>query len=145
MKILLDTSVIVELHRRNEATIRLIKRLIETDSQLIISTVTISEILTGSYLRPDIKNAGAAAKRILGQFLWIDLDAEIAEKTAKYQAYLIAEGKIIGYQDSAIAATFSTTGADYLLTLNKKHFERIPEMKGKVYTPTEFTSILRAK
>lgn len=143
MRIVLDTSVIVEIDRKNEDIIRIIKKLIENDHSILVSTITISEILTGSYLRKDFKRAVSEAKRILGQFLWIDLDAEIAEKTAQYLAYLITEGKIIEYQDIAIAATFKITDSDYLLTLNKSHFQAIPELKNKIFEPREFAKIIK--
>ncbi len=142
MRVVLDTSVIVEIDRKNEETISLIKRLIDKNHEIFASTVTVSEILAGSYLRKDFKRAVAEAKRIMGQFIWVDLDAKIAEKTAQYIACLIAEGKIIEYQDTAIAATSSVIGADYIITLNKAHFESVPGMKGKVFTPTELRKIL---
>ena len=53
------------------------------------------------------------------------------------------EGKIIEYQDAAIAATFKITGADYLITLNKQHFERIPDIKGKIIEPKELRKIMK--
>ena len=143
MRIVLDTSVIVEIDRKNETVIKIIKELIEQDSSIIVSPITISEILTGSYLTKDSKKSVLEAKKILGQFLWIEFDAETAEKTAQYLAYLIASGKIIEYQDVAIAATFKVTGADYLLTLNKRHFELLPDLKGKAYEPAEFVKILK--
>ncbi len=137
MKIILDTSIIVEIDRRNKSVIEMIKQLIESDSTVIISTITISEILTGSYLASDFKKAVSSAKRILGQFSWIDFDSEIAEKTAKYMSYLISKGNIIDYEDVAIAATCSVTYSDFLITLNNKHFKFIPELKGKVLLPEE--------
>ena len=143
MKIILDTSVIVEIDRKNEETISLIKKLIDEDANLAVSTITVSEILTGSYLTKNFKDSIMEAKRILGQFLWIDFDAEIAEKTAKYLAYLISKGKMIEYQDVAIAATFKIIDSDYLLTLNKQHFEQIPEIKGKIFTPKELKKIIK--
>ncbi|MBS3105934.1 type II toxin-antitoxin system VapC family toxin [Candidatus Woesearchaeota archaeon] len=141
MKIILDTSVIVEIDRKNEVVIRLIKSLIDEDCHILVSTVTVSEILTGSYLTRDFKKSLSEAKRILGQFIWVELNAEIAEKTAQYMAYLISNGKHIEYPDVVIAATFKIMQADYLLTLNKAHFQLIPELKDKVYEPKEFASV----
>ena len=143
MKVIVDASVIVEIERRNEEATLVMKKLVERGHEILISTVTISEILAGPYLRKDFKKSLESAKSILGQFLWIDMDAEIAEKTAQYIAYLVAEGKIIQYQDIAIAATFRETDADYLLTFNSDHFERLPDLKGKVFTPVEFAKILK--
>ena len=138
MKIILDTSAIVEIDRKNEEVIKLIKSLIDEDCNILISIVTVSEILTGSYLTRDFKKSLSEAKRILGQFIWIELNAEIAEKTAQYMAYLISNGKPVEYPDVVIAATFKIMQADYLLTLNKAHFQLIPEIKDKVYEPKEF-------
>lgn len=143
MRIVLDTTIVVEIERKNEDTIDLIKKLIAKDHIIIISTATISEILTGSYLRKDFSKAALTAKQIMGQFLWTDLDSSVAEKAAQYMAYLIAEGKIIEYPDVVIAATFKIEDADYLITLNKNHFETLPDLKGKVYTPKEFARIVK--
>ena len=133
MKIILDTSAIVEIDRKNEEVIKLIKSLIDEDCNILISIVTVSEILTGSYLTRDFKKSLSEAKRILGQFIWIELNAEIAEKTAQYMAYLISNGKPVEYPDVVIAATFKIMQADYLLILNKEHFQLIQEIKDKDY------------
>jgi predicted nucleic acid-binding protein len=142
MKVLLDTSVIVDIDRKKKETIDIVKSLVEKNHEIMISMVTISEIFAGSYLRKDSKKALAEAKRILGQFLWIDFDAEIADKTAQYIAYLITEGKIIEYQDIVIAATFKVMKCDYLLTANKQHFENIADIKEKIVIPEELSELL---
>lgn len=143
MRIVLDTTIVVEIERKNEDTINLIKKLITKDCIIIISTAAISEILAGAYLRKDFSKAALTAKQIMGQFLWTDLDSSVAEKTAQYMAYLIAEGKIIEYPDIVIAATCKIEDADYLLTLNKSHFENLPDLKGEIYTPKEFAKFVK--
>ncbi|HLC50247.1 MAG TPA: type II toxin-antitoxin system VapC family toxin [Candidatus Nanoarchaeia archaeon] len=143
MRIVLDTSVIVEIDRKNPDVIKIVKKLIDNGSEIILSMITVSEILTGSHLTKNAKESVLEAKRIMGQFIWVELDAEIAEKTAQYLAYLISHGKIIEYQDVAIAATFKATDSDYILTLNKAHFEHLPELSGKIYTPAEFSKKLK--
>jgi len=138
MRILVDTSVIVEIDRQNKETVELLKSLVEKNIELVISAITVSEILTGSYLRRDVRESLITAKEILNQFLWIDFDGEVAEKTGQLLAYLIAEKKSIEYQDAGIAATFFVSHSDYLLTLNKKHFLVFPHLEGKVFSPSEF-------
>lgn len=142
MRIVLDTSVIVDIDRKKENTIAIIKKLIDAGDHLMVSTVTVSEILTGSYLREDTKRAVETAKRILGQFLWIDLDSQIAEYTARSLAYLIAHGKRVEYQDVVIAATAIVTEADYVLTHNTPHFTANPFLKGKVCTPQSLLRVM---
>jgi len=67
---------------------------------------------------------------------------EIAEIIGKINAFLIANGSIIEYQDVAIAATFIYKRGDYLLTKNNKHFIRIPELRDKVLMPYEANRIM---
>ena len=143
MNVILDTSVIVEIDRKNKEVINILKKLIDDDHRILVSTISVSEILTGSYLRKDYKSSVLEAKRILGQFLWIDLDARIAEKTAQYLAYLIAKGNKIEYQDVVIAATGKIAEVDYILTLNKEHFNAIPDFREKVYTPKEILKLIK--
>jgi len=135
--VFVDTSIIVDVDRGKEDVIELCKQLTSTNSALI-STVSISEILTGSYLRKDYKVAVKKAEKVLGQFRWVPLNGEVAKLVAELNAYLISKGQPIEYQDVAIAASFLIECCDVLLTENKDHFERLPNLKGKVMTPKEF-------
>jgi predicted nucleic acid-binding protein len=137
--VLVDTSVIVDVDRGREDVIELCRRLTSTNSAFI-STVSVSEILTGSYLRRDYKAAVKKAEKVLGQFRWVPLDGETAKLIAELNAYLISKGQPIEYQDVSIAASFLLTHCDVLLTENKEHFDRLPNLKGKVMTPKEFVN-----
>ncbi|MGB7002654.1 MAG: type II toxin-antitoxin system VapC family toxin [Halobacteriota archaeon] len=136
MKISLDTSIIVEIERRNEKIIEFIENLLERH-EIFISVVVPSEVFTGTYLRIDYEKATQKAKRLFLKFEIVPLNMEIAEIIGKINAFLIANGSIIEYQDVAIAATFIYKMGDYLLTKNNKHFVRIPELIDKVLTPDE--------
>ena len=140
MRILLDTSTLIELERQNEDAIALVKSLSANNEELIISTVTLSEILLGVYFQKAHKNI-REAKKLLSQFTWIPLDERIADLTAKYEASLLAIGNQIEFKDVAIAATFAATKSDFLITQNKKHFEIIPEIGSKALTIAEFKKI----
>ena len=135
--VFIDTSIIVDVDRGKEDVIELCKRLTSTNSAFI-STVSVSEILTGSYLRKDYKAAVKKAERVLSQFRWVSLGGEVAKLIAELNAYLISKGQPIEYQDVAIAASFLLECCDVLLTENKEHFERLPNLKGKVKSPKEF-------
>jgi predicted nucleic acid-binding protein len=137
--VFVDTSIIVDVDRGKEDVIELCRRLTSTNSAFI-STVTISEILTGSYLRKDYRAAVKKAEKVLGQFRWISLNGDTAKLVAELNAYLILKGQPIEYQDVAIAASFMLECCDVLLTENKEHFERLPNLKGKVMTPKELCS-----
>jgi predicted nucleic acid-binding protein len=98
----------------------------------------VSEILTGAYLRKNYETAVQKAKRVMGQMIWVNIDPIIAEKAGEINAYLIINGKKIEFQDVLIAATSIILNCDYLLTLNKAHFERIPSLEKNIFNPQEF-------
>lgn len=135
--VFIDTSIIVDVDRGKQDVIELCKQLTSTSSAYI-SIVSVSEILTGSYLRRDYKTAVKKAEKVLSQFRWISLTGETAKIIAELNAYLISKGQIIEYQDVAIAASFLLQHCDVLLTENKDHFERLPNLKGNLMTPKEF-------
>ena len=138
--VFVDTSIIVDIDRGKQDVIELCKQLTSTDSAFI-STVSVSEILTGSHLRRDYGVAIKKAEKVLSQFHWVPLNGEIAKLIAELNAYLIAKGQPIEYQDVAIAASFLFECCDVLLTENKDHFERLSNLKGKVMTPKEFSDL----
>lgn len=135
--VFVDTSIIVDVDRGKQEVIELCKQLTSTNSAYI-SAVSVSEILTGAYLRRDYTVAVKKAEKVLGQFRWVPLNGEIAKLIAELNAYLISKGQPIEYQDVAIAASFLLECCDVLLTENKDHFERLPNLKGKVKTPEEY-------
>ncbi len=139
--VFIDTSIIVDVDRGKASVIDLCKRLTNSNSALV-STVSVSEILTGSYLRKDYSAAVAKAEKVLGQFTWVSLNGEVAKLVAQLSAYLISKGLPIEYQDVAIAASCLVERCDVLLTENKDHFARIPNLKGKVMTPGELVQQL---
>jgi predicted nucleic acid-binding protein len=110
-----DTSIIVDVDRGKEEVIELCKRLTSTNTTFI-SAVSVSEILTGSYLRKDYKAAVKKAEKVLSQFRWVALNGETAKIIAELNAYLISKGQPIEYQDVAIAASFLLERCDVLLT-----------------------------
>jgi predicted nucleic acid-binding protein len=136
-KVFVDTSIIVDIDRGKQEVIELCKQLTSANN-VYISTASVSEILTGSYLRKDHGTAVKKAEKVLGQFRWFSLNGEAAKLVAELNAYLIAKGQPIEYQDIAIAASFLLENGDVLLTENKEHFERLPNLKGKVMTPKDF-------
>jgi len=135
--VFVDTSIIVDVDRGKQDVIDLCKQLTSTNSAFI-STVSVSEILTGSYLRKDYKVALKKAEKVLSQFRWTTFNCETAKLIAELNAYLISKGEPIEYQDVAIAASFLLECCDVLLTENKDHFQRLPNLKNKVMTPKEF-------
>ena len=142
MRIVIDSTVLIDIERKNKETLDLVKSLLANNEELIISTVTISEVLTGVYYIG--KREGLLdARTVLSQFSPVALDAEVADKTAQFVAFLLKNGSHVDFKDVAIAATFAATKSDFLITQNKKHFEIIPEIGNKARTISEFKKIYK--
>lgn len=140
MRILLDSTVLIDLERKNEDAVDLLKSMLANNEEVIISTVTIAEVLTGVY-HLGRREGVLDAKAVLAQFLPVPLNSEVADKTAQFVAFLLKSGSPVDFKDVAIAATFAATKSDFLITQNKKHFEIIPEIGNKARTISEFRKI----
>lgn len=130
MKLCFDTSVVVDIDREREGTVELMKHLTEEDHALLISTVTVAEILTGAYRLE--KEEVREARKVLGQFHWIDLDGAVADRTGELMAELYEGGNLIEFQDVVIAASADVEGADRLVTGNLDHFDHITSIDPEV-------------
>ena len=118
LKIFLDSTVLVDVERKKEDALDLVKNMVANDEELLISSVTISEILTGAYFRGEHKNL-TDARMLFSQFTLVELGTKIADKIAQYSAILLRNGTPVDFKDVAIAATFAVTKSDFLLTQNK--------------------------
>jgi len=129
--IVLDSSILVEVDRKNKTAVHLCKHITQ-QHDAYISIITVAEILTGSYQRSDM--AVKKANQVLRQFRWIPMGDTIADITAQLTAYLLTTGKIIEFQDIVIAASALAVQAELLLTQNPTHFNRIPKLVDIVQT-----------
>jgi predicted nucleic acid-binding protein len=145
MRLFFDTTILVDVERGRPEAIRLPKRAQAADHDRWISTVTVSETFTGCYLRRDAETAVGRAREVLSQFLWQDLDGEVALRIRQVAAFLRAHGQTIAYPDVAIAATAMVVGSDLLVTDNTKDFARIPELETIASTPAEANRRLRKR
>lgn len=96
-------------------------------------------------MRKDYVKAVSEVKRVLSQFTWVSLDGTMMGKIAQMNSYLIAKGLILEYQDTAIAASCLVMNSNELLTKNKKHFLKLPDLKDKVLPPAKLRDELPIK
>ncbi len=144
MKVLFDTTFLIDLERENKKALELAEYLATKQVPMIISTVTISELLAGAYSSKKMEKSVKVAKDLLAEFSWVDIDGFVAEEIAKVLAYRREVNKPVTYTDAAVIASFLATSADYLVTDNLKDFDS-PNLEGKVYTPKEFLRALKEK
>ena len=122
MKVVVDTSILIDYIRGGDKWITFIQEL-EEGSKLYIPTIVIFELFSGKSTRTP-----AHTKEVidfLEQFHRIDLDETIAKMAGEFYRDI---NQNIQAADYIIAASALSIGAS-VLTLNQKHFQQIPGLE----------------
>ncbi len=116
----IDSNIFIDhLRAKNKLTTRFY-RLLKGEQKLFVSTVSVYEIYCGAATQDKKKNVQLLIKGIA--ILPFEYDASI--KAAEIFHQLKAKNQLIEFRDIFIAATCMMHNLP-ILTLNKKHFERI--------------------
>lgn len=132
MGLILDTSVLIASERRGFGVEDILDqaRLIHGEIDIAISTVSVVELTHGIYrARTD---ADRMRRRIFSEGVFEEMvvhpvSLEIAQLAGRIEGEQAAEGNIIAFEDLVIGAIALHLGFD-VLTLNAKHFQRIPAL-----------------
>ena len=129
MEICLDTSIIIDLLRKKEKTVKQLLRLEFTPA---ITAVTVAELYMGE--RKDEK-----LDLVLKRLKFYPLDYESSRLAGKIYRALKKRGELIEFRDILIAAICIKHGIP-LLTKNTKHFKRLEEYGLTVTTPEKLAA-----
>ncbi len=135
-RIVLDTTIIVRHLRGRKDETRLIERLQES-SAVATTIVNSFEVYYGAYKSENTAKNLASAKGFLSTLEVLDFNDQSAELAVKVMADLESKGIALDPRDVLIGSIASTNGYS-LVTLNSKHFERIPALE--VLEPKEIRS-----
>jgi len=122
MKILIDTSVIIDYLRRKDKEYSFLYSLASSDNELFVSILTHSELYSGKSVW-EKKEARKTMEEIVSGFTIINLTQEISITAGKIKAKYNMD-----LFDAIIAAT-AIKGGLSLATLNIKDFEKIQDLK----------------
>ncbi len=125
MKYILDTDWIINLLAGNKEAEERIQHLDPDD--IMISLVTVAEIYEGAFAYANPEEHLHSFRTFLSHFQLINLNLSIMEKFAETRSYLRRTGRLIADFDILLGATALHHGFT-VLTYNKKHFERIPDL-----------------
>jgi tRNA(fMet)-specific endonuclease VapC len=93
-----------------------------------VSVISIGEFLDGIVFSPNYLRRHTEFNRFLLPFQILDVDHGIMARFASIRAELGREGRMIADFDIVIVCTAMERGLA-LLSRNRKHFERIPELR----------------
>ena len=122
----LDTDIIIEYFKGNAAIKSHIDNL--DKSGLNITPLTLCELYRGAFLSQNFERNAVAINKLLAWVNILDFDAFSCELYGKIYAELTRTGSIIQDSDMMIAAICKTNNK-ILITRNKKHFEKIKDLK----------------
>jgi len=126
MEYLLDTSWIIEVLAGREATARQHRNL--NPAKVGVSYISVGEIYEVAFNYANPQAHLSSFRQFLAPFTMLNLNEPIMEKFAEVRAHLRRRGQMISDFDMLIG----TTALHYnltVLTYNKKHFQRIPDIK----------------
>jgi tRNA(fMet)-specific endonuclease VapC len=132
-RVVLDTTIIVRILRGRKDETKLIERLQEK-STVATTIVNSFEIYYGAYKSGETTKNLASAKGFLSTLDVLDLNDDAAELAGKVMADLESKGIALDPRDVIIGSIASKNGYS-IVTLNSKHFERIPALQ--VVEPNE--------
>ncbi len=124
--VVLDTDVLIEFSKGNSKVEKRIKQLQQVE-EISTTIFNLEEYLFGIFKngqREEIEEG----KKFLNRIKHYDYTKKELETITKIRVKLEKEGKKIGPYDECIAG-ICVSKNEPLFTLNKKHFERVKELK----------------
>jgi predicted nucleic acid-binding protein len=134
---LFDTNAISEIFRPrpNRAYLQWVRGV--TPEEHFTSIVVIAELYGAAFRASNSRRwHERIARDILPNVIVLPLDLVCARETGRLHAELARRGEPIGTADVQIAATALVHGLT-VVTANRRHFERIPDLPLQVFTPGE--------
>lgn len=125
MPVLLDTDVAIELLRGNP---RCLSRLSQTPEEVLISTVTASELYFGAFNSAHPEENAEIVDAFLGDIKRVSITDKVARRFGRLKAELRRQSVQVGPFDLLIASIALENGCS-LATGNVRHFRPIPGLR----------------
>ncbi len=123
MAIVVDTSVLIDHLRGEEAARGALRGAAADGERLVASVLTRVEVLAGMRIAEE-----RATRRLLDSLDWIEVDAELAERAGILANRYLPSHPGVDPVDYVIAATAERLDAR-LWTRNVRHFPMFPELE----------------
>ena len=127
---LLDTDWIIQALAGRDPAARVLRDLV--GGPVYVSVITVGELYERAFVSANPEAHLVDLRRFLSSYDRVGLGDPILERFAEARAQLRHQGDLIPDFDLLIAATALELGLT-LLTFNRRHFERIPDLR--IYQP----------
>ena len=125
--ILIDTSVLIDALRKNQAALSTIAELEESGEALCTTQINVLELYKGAYSSTRSENGLDKVRKLLEALVILKIDADTYDMFGELSSELKRRGMFVGDFDELIAAIALSYDAAILSTDN--HFQRIPGLE----------------
>jgi predicted nucleic acid-binding protein len=128
--IVLDSGIAISAERRKQSVQDMLQRVRERfgDVKVALSVVTFAELVHGAYRAQSESQRSkrlAYIERLCCRLPVHPFTIDLARTLGRIEGQQAAQGNVLAFEDLAIGVTALHLGFD-VVTLNRKHFERIP-------------------
>jgi tRNA(fMet)-specific endonuclease VapC len=121
-----DTSFVIALERRDKGAVQKMQELEDNGEVVHTTSVTVAELYRGAFGSKDREKALKDAQDLLGLFAILSLNYESGRIWGELAHSTKSDS--IGDRDLFIAS-IALANKQVLITRNRKHFERIPNLQ----------------
>ncbi len=128
----LDTTFIIDLLKGRKEAVDFLERRESLGEEIYLNSINVMELIKGAYLHTNSDKEEIEIRGLISSFVQLDFDMECAVLAGKIEAGLISIGETLEPEDLMIGAIALQNG-EAIVTRNKKHFERIKDLRIESY------------
>ena len=128
----LDSTFLIDLLRGKNEAAKFLEKYESINEDIFVSSVSVMELTKGAYLSNNPVQEESKIIGLTSSFFELPFNNECAIIGGKLDAELSKKGEIIDSEDIMIAAT-ALQNNQSIVTRNKKHFEKISNLKIEIY------------
>ncbi len=126
--VVLDSDILVGFLRGDKEALYSMENIVKTGEKINTTVINMFEILAGAFLSSNADENSKKIENLVQAFGVFALNQFASKIAAEISAELTKKGKIIDFQDIAIAA-IAISNNEKIVTRNIKHFSRIKGLK----------------
>jgi tRNA(fMet)-specific endonuclease VapC len=123
---LMDTDWTIDALAGHDRSVQVLRRIPPSD--VAISIITMGELYYTAFISPNPQAVLERTRNLLQRHPVLNLNDEVMAQFAELRSQLKRQGNIVANFDLLIAATALCYDLT-LLTYNRRHFERVPDLK----------------
>jgi tRNA(fMet)-specific endonuclease VapC len=130
--IFLDTTLLIDFLRGEPSAVGMMER--KKNTLFFTSEINVFELIDGVYSsNRDVKEHIDKVYAMLTRLIVLPFDRKAAIKAGEISGELTEKGIKIGDTDCLIAGVVLSNGLTEIMTLNTKHFSRVPGLETITY------------